>query len=370
MRTSLLLGLTAALFFTPQLHADKIYTADGKAIENVTILEEGVSEVQYRDGRNEKKVATEDVVKITYEDLPRAFDKAIGMVGEGDFDGAIATYNEYVDGVLSGDVRETRRKWAPANAAWRVVGLLEEQGDLAGAAAAAAKLIGSFPDTRYVPPAYMAKADAEYWNGDAAAAQKTLADFKSAIASKKMSARWEIECDLALIQTNDSLTGQPRRDALGKLASRAKGKFVTVKNRAYVGIGESALADAAAKKGNAKDLIAEALDHFNEVIGDPLAENVTLAGAYAGKGDCLFQMAAGKNKAQLKEALLCFLRVAAVYPEQTRYVPKSLFYAGRCFDLSETEDGSARAQQMYGEVWFRFPGTKWANEAKNFSKRR
>lgn len=371
MRSTLLLGAAAALFFTPLATADTIYTSDGKVIEDVTVLEEGVAEIQYRDGRNERKVDTASVVDIAYEDVPRYIDQAQSMVEEDDVAGAIRTLNEYVDRIISGDLRETRRKWAPANAAWRVVGLYDSLGELEEAAAAADKVIKNFADTRYMPMAYMAKADAEFWSGNAAGAQGTLSAFKSEIESKKLSERWAIEADLALIQTNEALVGKQRRDALEKIANRAKGKFKTVQNRALVMIGESALADVSSKRGSAKDNLATALDHFNQVIQDPLAENVTLAGAYAGKGDCLFQSgAAAKDKAMLKEALLCFLRVAAVYPDQTRYVPKSLFYAGRCFDLMETEEDADRAQKMYAEVYWRFPGSKWANEAKNFSSRR
>lgn len=371
MRSTFLLGAAAALLLAPFATADKIFTADGKAIEDVQVLEEGVSEITYRDGRNERTVKTETVVDIVYEDVPRDIANGVTMVEEDDLFGAIQTYDSYVTRILAGDIRETRRRWAPANAAWRIVGLYESLGELEEAATAAQRVITSFPDSRYMPMAYMAKADAEYWSGNAETAQRTLADFKSVIESKSLAERYAIEVDLALIMTNDSLVGQGRRTALSQIVKRAGDKYVTVKNRALVAIGESALDDVTAKRGTAGDLIPVALDHFQRVIDDPLAENVTLAGAYSGKGDCLFQQGAkAQDQAKLKEALLCFLRVAAVYPEQTRYVPKSLFYAGRCFDLFGTEQGAERAQQMYAEVWFRFQGTKWANEAKNFSRRR
>jgi tetratricopeptide (TPR) repeat protein len=292
------------------------------------------------------------------------------MIQDGDVPSAIQTYSDYVDAIVSGNTKERRHKWAPANAAWRVVGLEESLGDLKAAAAAAGKLIVSFPDSRYVPMAYMAKANDEYWSGDAGAAQETLGNFRSVINNKSLSDRWGIECDLALILTNDELVGQKRRDSLSDLADSAGSKFKTVKNRALVAMGESALADIVAKRGSAKALLAEALDDFESVIVDPLADEITLAGAYAGKGDCLYQMAAGTaDKAQLKQALKSFLRVAAVYREQTRYVPKCLFYAGRCFDLMGDEESSARAQQLYGEVWFLYRDSPWAKEAKNFSRR-
>jgi len=370
MRHHLVLGGLAALLIVPTAWADKIYTSNGKVLEDVTIVEEGLTDVVYKDGRNERKVASEEVLRITFEDEPRVFGEAEAMLDEDDIESAIGIYSDYVDAIVSGNAKERRQKWAPANAAWRVVGLWQSLGDLPAAATAAGKVITNFPDSRYLPEAYMAKADAEYWGGDAAAAQKTLANFRSVINNRALSTRWGIECDLALILTNDELVGTKRRAGLEELADSAGSKFKTVKNRALVAMGESALADMVAKRGSEKQLVAEALEHFEAVIADPLADETTLAGAYAGKGDCLYHTAAAAgDTVQLKLALKSFLRVAAVYSEQSRYVPKCLFYAGRCFDLMGDDESSNRAQQMYAQVWFLYQDTPWANEAKNFRRK-
>jgi len=370
MRTNLVLGGLAVLFLVPNSWADKIYTSDGKVIDDITIVEEGLENVVYKSGRNERKVASAEVLRIDFEEEPRIFGEAEGMLQDDDIESAIMVYSDYVDAIVSGNAKERRQKWAPANAAWRVVGLYESIGDLPAAAAAAGKVIANFPDSRYVPSAYMAKANDEYWGGNAAAAQKTLGEFRSVINNKHLSDRWGIECDLALILTNDELVGTKRREALAKLADSAGSKYKTVKNRALVAIGESAFADALAKRGSSSKLVDEALKNFEAVIADPLADEATLAGAYAGRGDCLFQKAAGtSDKALLKQALLSFLRVAAVYPEQARYVPKSLFYAGRCFDLMGDEGSSDNAQKFYAQVWFMYQDSPWAKEARNFSRR-
>lgn len=370
MRNHLVLGGLAALFLVPTTWADKIYTSSGKVLEDVTIVEEGLTDVVYKDGRNERKLPSEEVLRVTFEDEPRSFGEAEQMLAEDDIESAVGIYSDYVDAIVSGNAKERRHKWAPANAAWRVVGLQQSLGDLPAAAEAAGKLIANFPDSRYLPEAYMAKADAEYWSGNASAAQKTLGDFRSVISDRGLSSRWGIECDLALILTNDELVGKKRRDGLQKIVDTAGSKFKTVANRALVAMGESALADMAAKRGSSKELVAEALGDFEAVIADPLADEATLAGAYAGKGDCLYSTAAGAgDQAKLKEALKSFLRVAAVYPEQARYVPRCLFYAGRCFDLMDGDEASDRAQLMYAQVYFMYPDTQWANEAKNFRRK-
>ena len=107
---------------------------------------------------------------------------------------------------------------------------------------------------------------------------------------------------------------------------------------------------------------------------NPKADARTMAGAYSGLGDCLYQEAAvliKENKdaeAVLQEALLSFLRVVVSYKDQTFYVPKAMFYAGRVFDLSDAEDGKDYAQRMYREVMRQFRGSNWADEAKSFKK--
>lgn len=370
MRTALVpaallaLGLAAA-----PATADRIYTTDGKTISDVKIVEEGLQRITYREGRNDRTVDSTQVLRVEFEEMPRTLDEAFASIADGDPDSGIILLEDYVGGVLAGK-EERRHKWAPAHAAWRVVELKASMGDQEGAKQAAGIVIDNFADTRYLPDAYMARAEAAYQLGDAATAQATLKDFQSAIATRGMDERWAIECELALVTTDDGLTGAKRRGALEKVADKAGSKHGTVRNAALVAIGESYLADLAGSPDRAGQNVPAALALFEEVIADPRASDATLAGAYAGKGDCLFQEAApAQDTAMLKEALLCYLRVAAVYSEQTRYVPKALFYAGRCLDLMEDDESKDRAQQLYGQVYFLYPDSPWAREAANFSRR-
>lgn len=368
MRTPLLV-LAAILAASAPATADKIYTSDGKTITDVDIVEEGLAKLSYKDGRNDRQVDSQDVLRVEFDEMPRQLSEAFASLSEGDTETAAILLEDYVGGVIGGNP-ERRHKWAPAHAAWKVVELRTSMGDLTGAINAAGILISNFPDSRYLPEAYMAKAEAAHLGGEAAIAQATLRDFQSIIATRALSERWGIECELALVTTDAELTGGKRRAALEKVAKKAGSKFGTVKNTALVAMGESFLEDALADTAKASRYVADALELFEQVIADPRAKEATLAGAYTGKGDCLFQTAApSQDAAQLKEALLSYLRVAAVYSEQSRYVPRCLFYSARCFDLLDDEESRERAQQLYGQVYFLYPGTRWSEEAKKFSRR-
>ncbi|MFT5831007.1 MAG: hypothetical protein ACI9D0_001596 [Bacteroidia bacterium] len=365
MRTlALLCGL--ALAAAPSF-ADTIHTADGKTITDCTIVTEGIDKVTYKSGRNEREIDAQDVISIEYSKKPRALSEADGPLMDGDLETASIILNDYVGAIVSGASDERKYKWAPAHAAWRVVELRQAMGDLEGVATAASRIIANFSDTRYLPGAYLAKADAFYWNDNAKGAQDTLKAFDSAITSAGLPERWRMECDLALVLTNDQLGATTRRLNLEDIADRAGSRFATVKNRALVAKGESYLQEILGSPNKAAKNVPAALADFEAVLKDPKADDTTLAGAYVGLGDCIFHSAAkSKDRAELKRALLAYLRVAAVYPEQGRYVSKALFYAGRSFDLMGDEESMERAKVMYNQVGWLYPGSNWAKEARNF----
>lgn len=367
MRTfALITGLVMAA--APSF-ADTIHTAGGKSITDVTVLSEGLDKVLYKDGRTERSIDAQNVISVVFTDKPRAMMEADGFLLDGDLGSAVIVLDDYVGAILAGAEKE-RKKWAPANAAWRVVELRQALGDLPGVVSAATRVIDNYGDTRYLPAAYLAKADAFYWNEEGPKAQSTLKNFETAITAKGMSERWRMECDLALILTNDGLSATARRTALSGVSDRAGSAFATVKNRALVAQGESFLSEVVVSAAKAAQNVPAALKVFETVLKDPKADDATLSGAYVGMGDCLFHSAAKSlDKDELKKAALAYLRVAAVYPEQSRYVAKALFYGGRSLDLMGDDENQDRAQKLYAEVYFTFPESNWAREAKNFSRR-
>ena len=359
------LPLLALLSLSPAVLADTIVRADGKVLEDVTIVAETLTQVEYKKGSNTQFVKSEDVLSVSFERSPRLVDEALGLLAEGDVISALEGLDDYVAGQIERP-NERRYKWAPAFAAWKVVELRMQVADVLGARGAATRLIKNFPDSRYLPMAYLARAEAELMAQKESDAKKTLENFSSLIRSKNLSKRWDLECRLALIQADSGRSGDAKRTDLAGIAREAGSEFPGVTSRAQVVEGETWLAEAEASRdpNAARDLRSKARRAFEAIVDDPNASDATLAGALAGMGDCLFYEGAEKNDTEtLQAAVKNYLRVVTIYEEQTRYVPKSLFFAMRSFDLMQDR---RRKSDMKRELKTLFPGSHWASEADKF----
>ncbi len=358
-----LLALVALAFATPSASADRIYRTGGTPIEDCTVVEETVSQVVYRKGRkgSEQSIPSEEVIRIEYERVPTEIGEAESLLEEDDLESAVGLYSDYLEASL--EKPDKRFPWAPAYAASRLIGLFGMVGDLEGARAAADRLLENFPESRYVPSAFVAKADALYRLEKFDRAQTTLAEFEKLIVKRNLSKRWTLECRLAQILTDRSLVGEGRRGRLKALESDAGQDYPTVRTRASVARAEAFLAEAS----DSADALQRAREIFEDVAQDPSADEEALAAAFAGIGECVFTAAIG-DEAALRQALTAFMRVAVLYRDQVRYAPKAMFYAGRCFDQIGGEENKERAKKLYSRVVRDYPGSSWAEEAKNFRK--
>ena len=358
----------AALSTAGSLRADTIYLTDGKTLDDVTVAEETLAGVLYKPkGKSSTtSVSPDKVLRIDYSRKPRLVDEADTMAEEGAVLDAIDGLKQFADGALSGT--KVREKWAPAYALRRVMDLNMTIGNLPGVIAAADKLIEGTPDSRHVPSAYLTKAEAQRYLGKEQDALATLDDFADVIEEKGLSERWRLENQLARILADPSVTGADKRSRLADVVNAAGDDHPVVKNRAYVAEGESYLEESS------PDYDA-ALEAFENIIDDPSADGATLAGAYTGKGDCLYLRAASKLQrqgldeelsSQLRDAVKSYLRVIVVHKDQSRYVPKALMYAGRVFDLFDTDEARSNARQMYRRLVSDYPASNWAEDAKKF----
>ena len=361
-------ALTVALASSPS--ADRIYLVSGDPIEDCNIVAETMTEVTYKDSkRNEKSVPAADVLSIDYVRVPNLVQRADTALVEDDLSLAFELFNEYLTGHLE-DRPEKRQLWAPAYAANKIIDLNEITGDLKGTVKAASVLIEKFPDSRYVPSAYMTMATAMADMQDEAGAKSTLDKLEKLILSNDLSKRWSLECRLFKILVDSTLRGEQRRDALSAIETDAGGEYPTVRNRATVALGESHLLDAGPTGKGGEASLAKARSLFEDVIADPSADDETLAGAFTGLGDCQFQVAvASRNAEDINVSLMTFLRVVVLYRDEVRYAPKAMFYAGRCFNLLGSDDDNERANKLYNRVIRNHDGTTWAKEARDFRKR-
>jgi len=345
--------------------ADEIHLIDGRVLEDVEVENETLTEVGYKQGGNKGAIPSGDVLWVEYRRMPTEIDEALGFAEERDLVGALETLDAYVDGQIEKG-SERRFKWAPAFAAWKAVELREEMGDMLGVQESAQRLITSFDGSRYVPAAYLAKANAELDTDRAKQARTTLEELAELVASKGLSERWVLECRVAQIRADASKSGEEKRADLGRLAREAAESHPLVAARALVAEGETYLveADAARGQSEAKSLREKARGVFERAIESAAADDETLAGAYSGLGDCLFYLGADADDAALlKQAVMHYLRVATRYKKEGRYVPRSLFYAMRCFDLMQDR---RRMADMKRELASLYPGSSWAEQAEKF----
>lgn len=350
------LGLSAAT-------ADTIYLIDGSAVSDIRVRTESFKEIEYKDGSKTRTVKTDRVLRIDFSGKSQLVDRADTAATDGQFFDALADLQTYVDGQLSSD-RTPRYRWELAYAMFRLIELNRVVGDAPALIAAADKLIEHAPESRYVPMAFLAKAEVQHLTGKGAAAKKTLDEFKNLVQGKSLSGRWVIEQKLASALYDSSLKGKKLRDMLDGISTEAGGQYPVVRSRAKVAIGESFLQGKNFKEA---ELI------FAHIAKNPKADSRTLAAAYTGLGDCIFKravVASGKAKeGLLRDAQLAYMRVVVVYKDETLYVPKAMYWAGRVFDEAGGEADKEKAQKLYGRVMREYQGTTWASEANSFRKR-
>ena len=359
-----ILSFSAALLLVPtSARADTIFLTDGSMIGDCTVVTEGLLSVQYKTNKKQQEVGSDKVLMIEFDRSPQLVDRAEAALADDQHLTAVDDFEDYISGVIGKS--PSRYKWAPAYAMYRVVEINETMGKFGAVVRAADRLLAQEPDSRYVPMAFLKKADALNQERKGPAVAKTLDQLGKIVESKGLSKRWQLELDLARLVYTASLRGAKLRARLEDVATQASAEFPTVRNRADVAIAESFFAE---KK------LDEAAEIFERITRDPQADDRTLAAAYTGNGDCLFSKgvamaSAGEDPtAVFKAALLSYMRVVVVYKQELRYVPKAMFYAGRVYQQSADQESQDRAQKLYVGVLRNFKGTKWANEARGFRK--
>ena len=370
-RSLILTPLLPALL-TALASADTIYTTEGRMIEDCTVLEESLLEVTYRrGGSNKTTMPSSEVLRIEFTTMPTLVDRAETAVADAQIFDAVNDLSVYLDGAINklDNGNRVRPAWAPAYASWRLAELNASLGKGPETLAATGKLLAKFPDSRYVPAALLLRAEVQFAGGEdegVGAAKKTLESVTQLVAERGISKRWDFDAKIATIMYDDKLSGEERRDALKRVATQAGAKFASVRNRAQV-IGAETLLEE-------KDFeTAQAV--FESVVKDPKSDQRTLAIAWSGLGDCHYQ-AGIKNptseasKASLQDALKAYMRVVVLFKGESNYVARAMVYAGRIYTTMETEEGTANANKLFGAVIRQFPGSKWAQEARGFAKKR
>ena len=345
---------------------DRIYQSDGSILEDVKIVNEGLSTVTYKasGSKDEKSVDSELVLGVEFSSKPEEISEADVSASDEGFGSALAGMENYLENL--GGKKDKKFPWGPSYARYRIVELNALMNDVGAMSAAVEELVTNDADSRYVPLAMIAKIDRLIVNGDMAGATEASTAFKNLVTDKGLSQRWKFEQELLALRADASQKGEGLEKELLSL-SKAAAVFPTVTNAADVAAAESMLS---------RSEFAAAEDLFRGVTGDPSADNSTLAAAWTGLGDCLYRRGEAKVGsddegaiALFGEAQRAFLRTVVNYRFEYVYVAKSAFYAGRCFQLIDAEGAKDNSNKLFFFVMRNFKGSKWADSSRDFQRK-
>lgn len=365
-------GVVALFAFAAPAVADTIELAGGETISDVNVTEETLKSVFYRKGGSTRDVDTDRVVSITYDEFPSLVERAEQSLADGDLEDAIESYGLYVEGQIANPT-ERRHPWAPAYAAYRVVELERGRGAFARVVDAADQLIGAFPQSRFVPASYLAKAEAQRYSGQGDAAKETLETLAKLVQREGLSQRFAFDAELALLEIDQSLSVDERLKRARSLANRAGANFPTVRQRAELLEGQTYVvaAGSAGTADEANEMLDKALAAFDGLIASDGNSDEVRAGAYVGRGDVLFFRASAANDVEgYTNAGHEYLKVTVLYPGERRYLLRALFYGGRCFyevgEATGSEVDQARAQRIFQRLRNTFPNSPVADESRQY----
>lgn len=113
--------------------------------------------------------------------------------------------------------------------------------------------------------------------------------------------------------------------------------------------------------------LKEAKEWIDE-IGNKITSATGRTVLFLALGDLLMEDAKSApdadKKLRYKEALLAYMRVYIVYPDQKEQARRALLGAGKASQLLDTREDRLRATRLYRELWAEYRGTEEANEAR------
>ncbi|MDA1266239.1 MAG: hypothetical protein O2816_14250, partial [Planctomycetota bacterium] len=318
----LLTPLAAFAVCGPAL-ADDIYLTDGKTISSVSVKAETLKEVEYRDDKNKAgSVSSSKVLSIAYSEKPQAVDQADASIAQDQFVEAEARLFTFLEEVS--DRVPSKHPWSRAYAMYRLATVYGVMGDVERLGTLTGEMLSLEPDSRYLPLVLSKRAEVLFDSGEKGKALSSLSDLEKLIEKNSLGEQWQLELDLGKVIYGSS-TGAAQRKGLEALSARAGVGYPVARNRAEVMIGASWLTEAK---------LHEAEKIFAAVVADPKADDRTLAAAYSGLGQCLFRRGERDGDADLlQKGLMAYMRVVVLYKNEVAYLPESLFFAGRCYQL-------------------------------------
>lgn len=356
------------------LTPDRIIPHTGPAIADITVVAAEATVVRYRPaaGGAESQIPAAAVKEISWGD-GGPFRQAVSHF-------SAERYSAALDAIRRCPERGPREFWyGPYKPILEGMSLVRLK-RYAEAVPVLEKAIAAYPNSFYVISAIEHSAEAYRALGEFDKAAQAFAKldpkgtYTDITATEPYGKLWQLR---GRIGVADSLMHVPGKEAeagtvysglasvcqriLSEQPASLKGSLPEIQDihqRALVGRAQVLL-----KLGNLKEA-REWLDGIVNKVANPAARTVLLLTL----GDLL--LADAKNasdadkKLRYKEALLAYMRVYIVYPDQKEQVRRALLGAGRASQLLDTREDRLRAIRLYRELCSEHRGSEECNEAR------
>ncbi len=332
---------------------DQIIRLDGTILNVDRVLSETYTEITYKRGSQEGKISAEQVQEVQHglaaRDLAE-FKDAVDFMTDAEYAKAIAAFTSVL---ADKDLQsEARFAWTRQHALFNMMRSYAATGNMDQVVAHADRLLKDVPDTFFYGQALLMKAQALQDRGNTAGAEAAFGQLQSDVKSKGLPELWNREAELGLTTLAQGGAPADKQRKLEGLAEKNKEQYPSVANRARVEVGNAMVA---------AEQYADAKARFLAIVNGGQADRDTMAAAWSGLGDCAYNL--GLREQDLKkagaffeDAALNYLRIAALYPEAFRFVPRALCHAGMSMvRMQKREDALAIA----GKLRRNYPNSEW-----------
>jgi hypothetical protein len=338
---------------------DTIKLVDGTKIQGVKLSWMDVREVRYKVRSSEKSIERE---KVRFVDIRQAkargkLRKAIKAVASEDWAEALTAY---LDASASAKKSKTLAGFLPQYALWKAFEIALDHGDENDRLDILSQLKKEYPETFYLPQIWDFRIRRAYKK--AGNDRKKLTAIKGLVANYLSQAKdWgstrsEIEAELEGILIRERLREIKAKDAqkaLSNLLGRAETDYPDLANRLSL-----QLANAVLRAGK----LEEAREMFESIIKSGLADSLTMAKAYLGRGHTWFRKPSRKSE-DSKKALLDYMRVATLYPKQDYdLTAEALYYAIESYKSWGGPDLQSNVRRLIRRLKGRYRESTWAKK--------
>lgn len=353
--------LLCLFLLAPFASADTITLLDGSTIDGVRIQSETYDKVAYiKPGGRSFDEPSQNVRSIEYATSGPDFRAGMQKLLTGDMIGAAYAFE---DASASDRLKDFVRATAKVNAA----DALLESNNLSAALEAYNELLVDYPETRHLPRALLGKGKTALYKNNHVTSMAAFQQLRKVTTDKKLGGQWLLLADFYTLLTKQAAnkaTVKELMEGYEDLRNRARGEFGFIANRSALQVARIHLD---------QQQLSAALPLFNDIIADRFdTDREVVAGAYNGRGRCLFQVAESTRAsgdvegaaADFKDSLLDFLRVHTHYGDAQTAQAEAIYWARQCFKNIGGADSERHAAILRSRLKARYPNSPWAGRLR------